>query len=206
LLLAARDASRYLPIATVTLALVAGWSATTSTLAIIASVDVGLQPVEVGLLASGFGLSTTVLSLPLGRLSDRVGRRRALLIGEAGLTVAMLGFGWFNSFGLLFAAVMLNGAGWSLTNPARVALLSDLVPAGRQGLAMGWIGAVEDAGMVLGGGLAGVLLTQTGRLPTFVVFSLLILASAGLTILTVHEREWRREPGLARRETSGEAV
>jgi hypothetical protein len=59
---------------------------------------------------------------------------------------------------------------------------------------MGLIGAVEDAGMVLGGGLAGLLLTFSGRAHTFVVFSLLLLGGAALTVLTIRERGWRPEP------------
>jgi MFS family permease len=77
------------------------------------------------------------LSLPLGRLTDRIGRRNVLL---GGLVVNALGAllvpltpdYWVASLGLV-----LVGLGWSGVNVAVTALIADTVPAAERGRAIG---------------------------------------------------------------------
>src|SRR5687768_11098771 len=65
----------------------------------------------VGILVSAFSLAQ-LLSAPLwGRVSDRYGRRPALLIGLTGAAVAYVVFAYADSLWMLLASRLVQGAG-----------------------------------------------------------------------------------------------
>ncbi|MBX6723490.1 MAG: MFS transporter, partial [Dactylosporangium sp.] len=90
--------------------------------------DLGLRPGELALVSAGYGLTFAAL-LPLGgRLADRLGPRRAFLIGVAVLGVASVGVAAASGFASALAARLGQGAGAALAAPAAVALLRALYP------------------------------------------------------------------------------
>ena len=73
--------------------------------------------IGIGLDAAFIGLNSAVLSgvrmvcaLPAGLIADRIGRKRSLLVGLAGMTLAQLGQSMFESGGLIVASSVLSGA------------------------------------------------------------------------------------------------
>ena len=114
------------------------------------------------------------LSLPIGRLTDRLGRRRVMMLGT---WVSAVG-GLFVSIGVDYWAVTLGtalvGTGWCCTNVASTALIADLVPARDRGRAVGTSDAFANAGSIflplLGGpvvelfGLPSLAFVSTGLL------------------------------------------
>ena len=97
-------------------------------------------------------------------------------------SIGVAALGWAESFAWLFAAPILCSVGFALCSPAMVALLSDLVPASRQGVALGAIGALEDLGLVVGGALVGILLSAAGRATACGVLIAILLAGALLCL------------------------
>lgn len=76
-------------------------------------------------------------SLPLGRLTDRYGRRALML---AGLTVTAVGgllVGFTGAYPLITAGTFLVGVGWSCGNVATTALLADTTSPAERGRAIG---------------------------------------------------------------------
>ena len=68
-------------------------------------------PFEIGLIYSAFSIAQ-IMSAPVwGRVSDRYGRRPALLIGLLAAAVAYIVFGFADSLWLLFASRFVQGAG-----------------------------------------------------------------------------------------------
>jgi MFS family permease len=114
------------------------------------------------------------LSLPIGRLTDRLGRRWMMMLGT---WVSALG-GLFVAVGVDYWAVTLGtalvGVGWCCTNVASTALIADLVPAHDRGRAVGTNDAFANAGSIflplLGGpvvelfGLPALAFVSTGLL------------------------------------------
>jgi MFS family permease len=75
------------------------------------TVELGGGAMAVGLLVSSYAVAQ-LLSAPLwGRVSDRYGRRPALLIGLAASAVAYVIFGYAESLWLLFLSRLVQGAG-----------------------------------------------------------------------------------------------
>ena len=136
---------------------------------------------------SGF-LVGYVAVLPLvGRLADLVDRQRILLgclvvfvVGSAVTALAV-------ELPVLVAGRVVQGVGGGGLVPATLALVADLWPAGRRGLPLGVVGAVQELGAVLGPVLGAVVLVVADWRAIFwvaagagvVLAALVVLAGGG---------------------------
>ncbi|AXB42560.1 MFS transporter [Amycolatopsis albispora] len=123
--------------------------------------DLGLSDADRHWIVTAYLLAFGALLLPAGRISDAVGRRRALLIGVLGFGLASAAGGAAADGAQLIAARAAQGAFAALLAPTAMALLTALFtePAER-GRALGRFSAVVGAGGAAGL-LAGGLLTAT---------------------------------------------
>ncbi|MEL6616591.1 MAG: MFS transporter, partial [Bacteroidota bacterium] len=139
-----------------------------------------------GLYALG-GTANVITGPQAGRLSDRIGRKRVVIVATVGVGAFMaltplaqasppLAF-------VLFFCVMALTAG--RISPLQ-ALLTELVPAQRRGVLMSLSAAIGNAGFAAGSALAGVLYVAGGFTPT----ALLAGVSSAAVALVV----WRGLP------------
>lgn len=122
---------------------------------IAADLDAPLPTLE--WVATGYMLAFAGLMLPGGRLADRYGHRRALLVGLASFTGASAAAGAAGSAGLLIAARIGQGVGAALLVPATLAVVAAGGERGRLRGTAAWTvsGAVAlAAGPVLGGAVS----------------------------------------------------
>jgi MFS family permease len=82
-------------------------------------------------------------------VSDRYGRRPALLIGLSASALAYLVFGLADSVLLLFLSRVVQGAGGGTTGVAQ-AYVADTVAPGDRARALGWLSAATSAGVMVG--------------------------------------------------------
>ena len=75
-------------------------------------------PELVGWLIAAFSIAQLIASPIWGRVSDRYGRRPALLVGLSASAVAFLVFGLADSLWLLFLSRIVQGAGGGTTGVA----------------------------------------------------------------------------------------
>ncbi|HLZ07010.1 MAG TPA: MFS transporter [Chloroflexota bacterium] len=101
-------------------------------------------------IVSGYLLGYTV-SLPvMGRFSDLRGRRLGLAIAMTAFSIGSAGCAVAGSLGLLVIARVVQAAGGGALLPIGIAAVSDRFPMSRRPLAIGLVGAVAEAGGVLG--------------------------------------------------------
>ncbi|MGH8573746.1 MAG: MFS transporter, partial [Gammaproteobacteria bacterium] len=106
-------------------------------------------PETVGQLIAAFSIAQ-LLSAPLwGRVSDRYGRRPALLIGLSASAIAYVVFGFADSVWMLFASRLVQGAGGGTTGVAQ-AYVADTIEPGDRARALGWLSAATSAGVMVG--------------------------------------------------------
>jgi DHA2 family multidrug resistance protein-like MFS transporter len=99
------------------------------------------------------------LLVSMGSLSDRVGRRRVLLLGAAAFGAASLLAAYAPSAGWLIAARALLGVAGATIMPSTLSLIRTLFPDDRErARAIGIWGAAATAGAAAGPLLGGVLL------------------------------------------------
>ena len=103
------------------------------------------SPPVIGAIMSSFFVAQ-LISAPLwGRVSDRHGRRPALLIGLTASGLAFLVFGFANSIWLLFMCRIVQGLGGGTTGVLN-AYVSDTVPPEDRARSLGWLSAGTNVG------------------------------------------------------------
>ena len=134
--------------------------------------------------------------LPLGgSLGDRFGRRRMMLLGLAGFTLASLlaAFAW--RVEVLVLARTIQAVTGASAIPNATALVRTLVPASRQGRAFGLIGAGLGVAAAIGPPLGGLVSDALGWRWIFAVNLLVLLpgllAVARLNVATSPRRQGR---------------
>ena len=106
-------------------------------------------PETIGRLIASFSIAQ-LLAAPLwGRMSDRYGRRPALLIGLSASAIAYVVFGFASTVWLLFLSRLVQGAGGGTTGVAQ-AYVADTVEPGDRARALGWLSAATSAGVMVG--------------------------------------------------------
>lgn len=118
-------------------------------------------PTQVGWILAAFSIAQLVSAPIWGRVSDRYGRRPALLIGLSAAALAYIVFGFANSLLLLFVSRLVQGAGGGTTGVAQ-AYVADTVRPSDRAKALGWLSSASSAGVIVG----PILGTLAGRLGT----------------------------------------
>ena len=132
-------------------------------------------------------------ALTMGPVSDRIGRRRVLLLGSATLTAALALHGFAHSFAMLFAMRLLAGAGGGMLSGAAVSFIGDYFPYARRGWAAGWVMSGVPFGLVLGIPLGRVLAVAFGFRAPFLVFAVVMALAFAMMTLFVPQPDVERE-------------
>ena len=82
----------------------------------LSALQLGAQPVTVGLLAATFSVFPAVLSWPAGKLADRFGSRWLLMVGALGGGLGILIPYFFSGMTAIFVAAATNGLSLSIYN------------------------------------------------------------------------------------------
>ena len=131
-------------------------------------------PAQVGWIFAAFSIAQLISAPVWGRVSDRYGRRPALLIGLLASAAAYVVFGFADSLLLLFLSRFVQGAGGGTTGVAQAYVADTVRPADRA-RALGWLSSATAAGLIVGpiaGTAAGLLGTAA---PGFLAAGLCLL-------------------------------
>ncbi|MFR9797368.1 MFS transporter [Streptomyces sp. MS06] len=150
-------------------------------LTVLITTRFGTGTAVAGCVSAAFGLATVPSRLVGGRLADRIGRRRTIVVGLTGCAVAQLGVA--SARGPVPAAcfAVLMGLAFEIYEPPSQAMIADVVDPGEQVRAYGLL----NVALALAGMGAGLLAAGLGRWDLrwlFVVDALTCLLCA----LTVH--------------------
>jgi len=136
-----------------------------------------------GAMMAVFSIMQFIFSPIWGSLSDRVGRKKVLVMGILGNAISMALMGMASSFLTLFIFRGLGGILSSATMPTAMAYISDSTTEKDRGSGMGTIGAAMGVGMILGPGLGGWLVGDSLATPFFLASALSLLSMVLVLIL-----------------------
>ena len=187
----AKDPATLLPASTLNLRplLLANMACTMSMMAFVALIgpiarQLGMATWQAGAAVTVAGVVWVLLARPWGRAADRLGRRRILLLGSAGFTLAYWllclfvegALRWMPGATLAFIGLMIArgciGAFYAAIPVGCNALIADHVEPQRRARAMASLGAANAVGLVVGPALAALLARHSLSLP-FHIMSLL---------------------------------
>lgn len=117
---------------------------------------IGAEPATITLLGASYSLMQFLFSGPLGRLSDRYGRRPILLTSVALIVIGYLAFAQATTITGLFIARMISGVGGANLGAAQ-AIIADVTPPDQRSRGMGMIGAAFGLGFIFGPAIGGFL-------------------------------------------------
>lgn len=144
--------------------------------------QLGASAVEVTQIVAVFALMSVLFAPLAGRLSDRVGRK-AVVVGSCALMCASYaGLFWAPSLAAIFAFRALGGVAAAKTGVCN-ALILDVVEPAQRGKYLGWLGAVNGLGMLLGP-LLGVLLGLL-TIPGVSAYGVVIGGGGGMAALAL---------------------
>jgi MFS transporter, DHA1 family, solute carrier family 18 (vesicular amine transporter), member 1/2 len=142
-------------------------------------------PTTIGLLFASFGVGLITLSIPMGAVSDRVGRKGPMVGALIVLAASTLLFAYARSLPMLFLARTLQGAADVVTWVVGFALIADLYGEDERGRAMGLAMGGSTLGIIVGPLLGGWLYEVGGlRLPFLVVAALVGIDLVVFAIVT----------------------
>jgi len=130
-----------------------------------------------------FNLLAASLALPVGRLSDKVGRVRFLALGWGVYAAAYAAMGTAGSPALFATALLCYGAFYGFTEGVEKALLADLLPAESRGTGFGALQSVLGLGALLSSPAMGLLMAAAGPRAAFLATAGLALAATAALVL-----------------------
>ena len=122
-----------------------------------ATEELGMTASTVALLFTVRGLTNVVTRYPAGRLSDRIGRKRPIIVAFGALTVAFIITATQRSTLAIGVALAIYGLSWGTRAVTEWALLTDLVKPEIKTISMSYLSSIFGLGSTLGSTLAGIL-------------------------------------------------
>jgi multidrug resistance protein len=135
--------------------------------------DTGATTAEIAILMSIYSGMQLLFAPIWGRLSDKHGRKPAILLGLLGNAAALVGFGLAKDYVWLLIARSAAGIASAAVLPSVMAYVADITTSEERGKGMGLMGAAMGLGFILGPAIGGVM--GSHNMPFFVAGGLSIL-------------------------------
>ncbi len=156
----------------------------------------GMSAIVVGLLLSTFSFCQLVSGPIWGNVSDRIGRKRVLIISQIGATIGWAMLAFAPSILWVFVARIVEGVSGGNIGVTQ-AYVADLVEGKDRARAFGFISATFAAAMVFGPAGGGLLYSRFGFAAPFLAASALQLLTLILTIVLLPESRSKIEDDQA---------
>lgn len=146
--------------------------------------ELGIAEALLGTLVSAYSLMVGVFAVISGPISDKIGRRRILLLGTGIMTVALVLHGFIIGYYTFLAVRVVAGIAGGVLSGAAVSYVGDYFPYNRRGWATGWIMSGAAFGQIFGIPLGVVLAGEYGFRSPFYIFAF----TMALTFLLIYFR------------------
>jgi multidrug resistance protein len=157
--------------------------------------EFGANALMVGVLISAFSLAQLLCAPLWGGISDRYGRRPAILFGLATTAVAYVVFAFARSVPLLLISRVIQGVGAGTIGVVS-AYVADASEPDQRTKALGWLTAVTSLGAVVGPAIGSVLDKVAGRSAPGLAAGALAVVTAAFALKYLPESKGMRPSGV----------
>ena len=149
-----------------------------NTFLLLRAKSVGFSDTDVILLYFIFNLTASLLSIPLGRLSDRIGRKKLLVTGYLVFSAVYFGFAFGSSQAVIVVVFVLYGLYTAMIAGVERAFIAEISPAQLKGTMLGLHSTVVGIALLPASVIAGLLWDGLGAPAPFLFGSGMSLAAA----------------------------
>ena len=143
---------------------------------------------EIGVAVGALFVGAVLLRPYVGRLGDRIGRKRLIVFGAATVAVSVALYGVVESLGFLIGARVLTGLGEAAFFVGAATMVTDLAPESRRGEAISYWSVAVYGGLAFGPVIGEAALEESYTAVWLTAFALGALA----TVLSLFTREVER--------------
>ncbi len=154
------------------------------TFLILRAQNVGVGLLAIPLVYAVFNFFYAGASIPLGSLSDRVGREKVIVMGWLAYALAYFGFGLANKSYQIWLLFAFYGLYYATTEGVAKAWVADLVPAQHRGKAYGIYNTAIGLATLPASFIAGFLWDKVNPAAPFFFGSALALIACALLLVT----------------------
>lgn len=130
-----------------------------------------------------FNVVSVLLAIPIGKLSDKIGREKLILLGFLVYALVYFLFGKFNSIHVFIFLFILYGVYSALTDGTQKAMISDIVSKDMKGTGFGIYHAILGITLLPASLIAGLLYDHVNSNAPFYFGSTMALIAALLMII-----------------------
>lgn len=141
------------------------------------AIELGASAAAIGLLIALYGLGPLVFSVQAGKISDRTGSYRPIVLGSAGLAMGLAVPYLFAGLPVLYAAALIVGIALVFLNIALQHLIASLGGAEQRTRNVSLQSLAIALGGLIGPLLVGISIDHQGHVPTFLYLALTVAAS-----------------------------
>lgn len=162
-------------------------------LLLVKSSETGIDKSSIPFMYMIFNTVSVLLAIPIGKLSDKIGREKLIILGFSVYAIAYFLFGRYNNIHIFIYLFMLYGLYSALTDGSQKAMISDIVSKDLKGTGFGMYHAVLGITLLPASLIAGLLYDKVDSSTPFYFGSGMALLAAVLmflfTIINKREKE-----------------
>lgn len=157
--------------------------------------ELGIADTLLGTLVTAYSLMVGLFAIISGPISDRMGRRRILLMGAGVMTLALICHYLVVDYFTFLAVRVFAGMAGGILSGAAVSYIGDYFPYNRRGWAVGWVMSGSAFGQIAGIPMGVAMAEGFGFRTPFYVFAVTMAMTYVLVWLRVPQPPIRAREG-----------
>lgn len=145
-----------------------------------------------GTLVSVYSIMVGIFAILAGPVSDKIGRRRILILGCGTMTLALTLHAFVTGYATFVAVRIFAGCAGGILSGAAVSYIGDYFPYERRGWATGWVMSGSAFGQIVGIPIGIVMAARWGFRSPFYMFAVTMALTVFLLILRVPQPDVQR--------------
>ena len=154
--------------------------------------ELGIRDAALGTLVTAYSLMVGIFAILAGPVSDKIGRRRILLVGTLVMTVALVLHNFVAGYVSFLAVRVFAGMAGGILSGAAVSYIGDYFPYNRRGWATGWVMSGSAFGQIIGIPLGIVMAGRWGFRAPFNLFAVTMAVTVLFLFLRVPQPDVAR--------------